>query len=195
MGPTTVGPALSVRQLLVDSPQSAKEQVGKHLDALVKLPLGISRDQAIEAILGLLDIPLADVIFPAWEQYNDVRRAIAETRDQPGVVRQVRVAGHTLTSTHHPTLECDLDGNKLFLLELELDLSLHFAGVVITIARGEIMAIGPGDATVTASLKTAKGVTLIPERQLIVLFSEPVTQRPAAANTATVQLTPVARSS
>jgi hypothetical protein len=161
--------------LLVESRQSAKEQVDKHLDVKVKLPAAISREQLLEAVVGLLDIPLADVIFPAWEQYSEVRRAMTETREHPRLVRQVRVAGHTLTSTHHPTVECHLEGTKLFELKLELDLSLHFVGVVVTVARGEITAIEPGDATVTASLKTAAGETLIPERQLIVMFSEPVT--------------------
>jgi hypothetical protein len=125
MGPTTVGPALSVRQLLIASPESARNQIDKQLDKLVRLPAGISRDQSIEAILGLLDIPLADVLFAAWEQYNEVRKAKVETRDHPGTVQQVRIAGHTLTSTHHPSLQCDLDGKNLFVVQLQLDLSLH----------------------------------------------------------------------
>jgi len=186
MGPTTVGPTYSVRQLLVESPQSAKEQVDKQLDIKVKLPPAISREQIVEAIVGLLDIPLADVIFPAWEQYGEIRRAMAETRDHPQLVRQVRVAGHTLKSTHHPTIECDLEGKKLFELKLELELSLHFVGVVVTVANGEITVIEPGDATVTASLKTESGATLIPERQLIIMFTEPVRQRPAAEAPATI---------
>jgi hypothetical protein len=173
--PTSVGPALSVRQLLAPSTQAATEQIDTQLDAAVKLRVGISREQVIEAILGLCDIPLADILFPAWEQYRDVRDALAATRQQPATVRQVRIAGHTFNSKHHPTLECDLDDVKVFELELELDLSLHFAGV-LTIARGEITTIALGDATVAASLKTAKGVTLIPEQQMIVVFSQPLTK-------------------
>lgn len=176
MEPTNVGPALTVRQLLSPPGQPARDHLDKHLDqAEVKLRGGISRDQVIEAILGLFDVPLADILFPAWQQYRDVREAMAMTREQPGTVRQVRVAGHTLKSQHHPTLECDLDDVKVFELKLELDLSLHFAGVVVTIAQGEITSLGPGDATATVSLKTDKGVTLIPEQQLIVVFSQPLT--------------------
>lgn len=193
MGPTTVGPTYSVQQLLVESRQSAKDQVDKHLDVKVKLPAAISREQLVEAVVGLLDIPIADVIFPAWEQYSEVRRAMTETREHPRLVRQVRVAGHTLTSTHYPTVECDLEGAKLFELKLELDLSLHFVGAVVTVARGEITAIEPGDATVTASLKTATGATLIPERRLIIMFSERVRPRPAASRPATIASTPVAQ--
>ena len=174
MGSAAVGPTLSVRQLLSGSPQAAKDDVAKHLDVLVTLPAGLSREEVLEAIWGLLDIPLADVIFPAWEQYSDVRRAMAETRDQPRLVRQVRVGGHTLTSKHHPSLECELEGTKVFVLELELDLALHFTGAVVSVAGGEITAVGPGDATVTASLKTAAGVTLIPERQLSIVVPEPM---------------------
>lgn len=186
MGPVTGGPSISVRQLLVDSPQTAKAQVDKHLDVLVKLPPGITREQAIEAIWGLLDIPLADIIFPAWDQYQAIRQARVETREHPGVTRKVDVGGHVLTSTHHPSLECDLDGKRLFVLQLELDLAFHFNGVAVTIARGEIEAIGAGDATVTATLKSATGVTLIPERQLIVMFSEPITGPSAAPRPRTV---------
>jgi hypothetical protein len=174
---TTVGSAPSIRQLLAPSAQVAKDHVNDHLDAAVKLQVGIPREKVIEAILGLFDIPLADILLPAWEQYSDVREAMHKTRKQPGTVRQVRVAGHTFKSEHHPTLECDLDEVKIFELELDLDLELHFAGVVLTIARGEIISIGPGDATVTASLSTAKGVPLIPEQQLIVVFSHPFTRR------------------
>jgi hypothetical protein len=93
--------------------------------------------------------------------------------------QQVRIAGHTFNSKHHPTLECDLDDVKVFELELDLDLSLHFAGVVLTIARGEITSLALGDATVAASLKTASGVTLIPEQQMIVVFSQSLTKAPA----------------
>jgi hypothetical protein len=160
--------------LLSGSPQAAKDDVGKHLDVLISLPAGLSREQVIEAIWGLLDIPLSDVIFPAWEQYSDVRRAMAETRDQPRLVRQVRVGGHTLSSKHHPSLACELEGKQLFVLELELDLTLHFTGAVVSVADGEITAVAPGDATVTASLKTTSGVTLIPERQLIIVVPEPM---------------------
>jgi hypothetical protein len=181
--PTNIGPALTVRQLLTPSEQAAKEQLNSHLDAAVKLKVGISREQVIEAILGLFDIPLTDILFPAWEQYREVREAMARTREEPGTVCQVRVGGHTLTSKHRPTLECDLDNVNVFTLKLELDLSVHFAGVVVTITRGEIKSLGPGDATVTASLKTDKGVTLIPDQQLIVVFSQPLTkpQPPAEA--------------
>jgi hypothetical protein len=160
--------------LLSGSPQATKEDVGKHLDVLVTLPVGLSREQVLEAVWGLLDIPLSDVIFPAWEQYSDVRRAMAETRDQPRLVRQVRVGGHTLSSKHHPSLACELEGTQVFVLDLELDLTLHFTGAVVSIAGGEITAVAPGDATVTASLKTASGVTLIPERQLITVVPEPM---------------------
>jgi hypothetical protein len=174
--PTPVSSDVSVHQLLSPTPQAARAHVDEHLDSAVSLRVGISRDQVVEAILGLFDIPLSDVLFPAWQQYRDVREAMAQTREQPGTVRQVRVAGHTLKSEHHPTLECDLDDVKVFELELELELSLHFTGVVVTIAHGDIQSIGPGDATVSASLKTSKGVTLIPEQQLIVVFSHALTR-------------------
>ena len=188
MGQVTGGPTIGVRQLLVDSAETAKTQLDKHLDVLVKLPAGMTRDEVVEAIWDLLDIPLADIIFPAWDQYEAIRQAKAETREHPEVTRKIDVGGHTLTSTHHPSLECDLEGKRLFVLQLELDLSFHFNGVAVTIARGEIEAIGPGDATVSATLKTATGVTLIPERQLIVMFSEPIggpsaPRRPRVADT------------
>jgi hypothetical protein len=193
MGSAAVGPTLSVRQLLSGSPQTAKEDVDKHLDVLVTLPAGLSREEVLEAIWGLLDIPLADIIFPAWEQYSDVRRAMAETRDKKGVVRQVRVGGHTLTSKHHPSLECELEGTRVFALELDLELALHFTGAVVSVAGGEITAVGPGDATVTASLKTASGVTLIPERQLIIVVPEPIIRVPRAGETTVASSAPTGR--
>jgi len=177
--------------LLAPSPRAAQEHVDTHLDAAVSLRLGIPREKVVEAILGLFDIPLTDLLLPAWEQYRDVREAMTKTREQPGTVRQVRVAGNTFKSQHHPTLECDLDEVKVFDLGLELDLSLHFVGVVLTIARGEIISIGPGDATVSASLSTTNGVTLIPAQHLIVVFSQPITKRlPTAQATLSKVMSP-----
>jgi hypothetical protein len=178
MEPIAAGPAPSVRQLLTPSEQAAKDHLNKNLDVAVKLQVGIPREKVIEAILGLFDFPLTDILFPAWEQYRDVRTAMDETRQNPGTTQKVRVASNTLKSVHHPTLQCDLEDVTLFKLNLELDLTVHFAGIVVTVAEGEINSIGPGDATVTATLKTDKGVVLIPDQQLIVVFSEPLTKTP-----------------
>jgi hypothetical protein len=163
--------------LLVPSEEAGKANVDKHLDPVVTLRAGVSRDQVITAVLGLLDIPLADVISGAWESYADVRKAMAETRGNPETdPRQIRIAGHTLTSTHHPSIEGELDGAVVFHLDLDLELSLHFDGVVVTVAAGKVVSIGPGDAVAAASLK-AKGVTLIPDQEVRVSFPEPILTR------------------
>jgi hypothetical protein len=176
MGSVAVGTTLSLRQLLFPSEAAGKQNVDNHLDVLVTLPAPVSREQVIAAVLGVLDIPLGDVIFRAWESFSEVRKAMAETRGHPESRQQVRVAGHTLTSTHHPTIECDLEGKKLFDLVLDLDLSLHFDGVVVTVGAGEIVAIGPGDAVGSASLK-AKSIALVPDQEVRVTFPEPIVRR------------------
>jgi len=164
----------TARDLLFPSEAAGKKVLGNQSRAvLADLPKVLSPDKIITAVLAVLDFPLSDLLFTAWEGYDQVRMAKAETRGTIKARKQVRIGGHTVRSTQHPKIECDLEGTRIFDLILDFELSLRFDGVVVTVVEGEVVSIGPGSALAKASLK-AKGVTLVPDRERRITFPEPV---------------------
>lgn len=157
----------SVRDLLYPSEEgAARTQLGTQSGPLfANLPAVLSRDRVTTAVLAVLDFPMSDLILKAWEAFEKVRDARVQTRGKPRARVLVLVGGHTLSSTQHPKIECDLNGTRIFDLTLDLELSLRFEGVVVTVVAGEIAEIGPGSALGKVSLK-AKGVTLVPDREV-----------------------------
>jgi hypothetical protein len=157
--------AASVGDVLALAGFDGKAEIARNAVLLEGLPDLVARTEIVAALGSVLDIPLEDVLFGAWEKYREVQRAQAETRSQRGARKQVRIAGHTVRSEHHPKLECTANGKTIFTLPLDFNLSLEIEAVVVTVVEGKILEVGPGNAIARASLK-ARRVALIPEQTL-----------------------------
>jgi hypothetical protein len=159
MASTTIGDVLTLAGF------DGKAEIERNVGLLDAVPVAVPKADVARALGGVLDMPLGDVLFGAWETYSGVQRARTETNGQRGARKQVRIAGHTVRSVHHPKLECELSGKKVFELVLDFNLLLEIEAVVVTVVEGKILEIGPGTAIASTSLKAGR-IALIPEQTL-----------------------------
>jgi len=123
------------------------------------LPEAVAPTRVAEAVWDLLDIPLGDLLVRGWEKHRLIEEAKKATDGQPGAIQQVRIAGHTLKSEHHPKIECDVDGRTIPLLTLRLVVSLTIDTLVVTVTEGQVAGMSPGKVKAVATL-SAGGVEL-----------------------------------
>ncbi|WP_157171848.1 hypothetical protein [Nocardia higoensis] len=105
------------------------------------------------AVEHLLRIDLAAVLAEGWRRYDRLREAAGRTRS--GGTEQVELLEHEITRTCDPRLEVTVDGNPVGELDLELRVAILLRPLTATVRGGLLVALGPGDCTVSASVSAA----------------------------------------
>ena len=103
-----------------------------------------------QAVWDVFDFPLGDLIFRAWDDYKKVEDAKAATLGTLGEPDVVEIGVHTITSTHHPSIELEPTRTDVCTLDLKLELKVSTARV--SVAGGRVTKVAPGDATAKATL-------------------------------------------
>ncbi|MFQ6398571.1 hypothetical protein ACLMAJ_34685 [Nocardia sp. KC 131] len=106
--------------------------------------------ELVEAIDGLLQVDLGGVMVEGWRRYERLRSAAVRTHS--GGSEQVELLGHEVTQTYCPRLDVTIDGTRVGELNLELCVTLLLQPLTATVRDGLLVALGPGDCTVTASI-------------------------------------------
>jgi hypothetical protein len=107
----------------------------------------------------LLDLPLGDALLSAWRTYGALVTAAERTFAVPGSEEVVELATHRVTWTCDPHLDLLVDGVRVTTLDFELVVTFDLDGVVAVVRLGNLVALGAGECTITASL-TLEGTTL-----------------------------------
>jgi hypothetical protein len=103
--------------------------------------------QLADAITEFLKRPFSDLLIQGWQKLGAIRDAENWTRDRPGAQVPVALAEHTLTSTQRPRISVDVGGKKLELFDLILVVTVRLQAITLTVAQGEVVSYGAGNAT------------------------------------------------
>ncbi|MRH92371.1 hypothetical protein GFY24_33955 [Nocardia sp. SYP-A9097] len=144
-----------------------------HLDEAA-LPAGPMVSDAIrrlalpklaDAIHGLLDIDLGDATIAGWRRYAKIHEAAVRTRTGPQ--ESVELITHELTQTYHPHLEILADGTEVGAITLDLVLALRFQPLTVTINRGNLVGLGPGECTASVEVAAERIGTIVQRERRI----------------------------
>ncbi|WP_216909590.1 hypothetical protein [Nocardia noduli] len=102
------------------------------------------------ALDRLLQLDLGGLMVRGWRRYDRLREAAIRTRT--GSTEQVELLEHEITHTHNPHLEISVDANPVGALDLELRIALLLRPLTATIRGGLLVALGPGDCTLSANV-------------------------------------------
>ncbi|WP_454194309.1 hypothetical protein [Nocardia sp. Marseille-Q1738] len=140
----------------VDQLEGRLQQRGVERLALRRAPgaAAVLRSAALhevaEAVDGLLEVDLGSVAVAGWRCYDKLRSAAMRTR--AGGVEQVTLFEHEINQTYRPRLDVTVDGNPVGELALELCVAMLLEPLAATVRDGMLVALGPGDCTVTVSI-------------------------------------------
>ncbi|MGW4325259.1 hypothetical protein ACWEKR_05140 [Nocardia sp. NPDC004573] len=141
--------------------------------------------EVAETIDGLLQVDLGTVAIGGWRRYDLLRRAAMRTR--AGGAEQVTLLEHEITQTYRPCLEVTIDEQPVGEFTIELCVAILLQPLAATVRNGTLVALGPGDCTVTVSIsapdlgpimtreRTLRTATMIDLRWPIPLVEQPPT--------------------
>jgi hypothetical protein len=124
----------------------------------IKCPVPFS---ALAVKIGeLFDIEVPDLLLGWWEKAEDLKRALAESREEPDEVRYLGLAEHSISSEHHPYVEVKIKNASVKKIELSIQLLFNLKGFVLKIQNGQITHIETGRCEVEGTVKYEELVIL-----------------------------------
>ncbi|MBZ5554583.1 MAG: hypothetical protein LAO21_17845 [Acidobacteriia bacterium] len=117
-------------------------------------------DVLAKKILETLDVPLLDILLPAWKKYREVEEFADPGKYPPADTYLVSLAEHSVKSEHHPCVEVLFKGAKLTQIDFTLTAEFTLEGFVLQIQGGRIKAIRPGTIKGQGSLALETTVVL-----------------------------------
>jgi hypothetical protein len=115
-------------------------------------------DLATTEVVGVLRRTMADLSIPqllasGWSKYSALNK-YANAREYPPDNTYVEpFFEQTLTSTHHPFVELRLGGVPTGKVEFEVEVSVTFEEVALSIRGGRITAAKPGKVSASGTVK------------------------------------------
>jgi hypothetical protein len=155
----------TINDILFASGSSARRELGERLVAARMLSTElVSSAHVGEALASLFDMPVGDVLFGAWHGNHVVQAARARTRARPGTKEKLHLLDTDVTSIYHPQLDLDTGARRITLLTMELEVELKIEALILEVAGGNVVAVGPGLADTLARLRI--GRTMLAERRV-----------------------------
>ncbi len=149
---------VTLRELFGESgkglPQDARSAVqSNHFVVAIKAALAkeskairwdVILDVLVEKILEMLDIPILEIIVPAWKKYREIEQFADTEKYPPGDTQLVSLVEHTLKSEHHPYVEILFKGVAVGRIDFTVTVEFKLEGFVLRIQEGRIKAIDTG---------------------------------------------------
>lgn len=161
----TMTQAVDLRTILFEDPSRAADAItGALVDAKpgeeLGAALGRMPDSAKKAVLervgtaagGLLELDITDIIGMAWRKHTALREAAAATLAEPGSMREVQMASHTVSFGHEPAVELWLAERKIATVALRIGLELRLRAVTACVRQGRLTAVGAGSCDAEGTL-------------------------------------------
>jgi len=117
------------------------------------LPWRLVAGPAGEALRGLLDRDLLELLAQGWVEAKAFRNYADPAKYKPDETVGVELADHRFVREIHPALDVSLAGCRPVRLRFTVALAARFSGVALSIRGGHILGGTLGDATVSAQLK------------------------------------------
>jgi hypothetical protein len=125
------------------------------LGTLSRTALRAVGDHVAEVAHDLVDLDFDDIIVDGWRKFAALHAAAERTCAEGGSSEVVDLASHSITSTHTPRVELEIDGSPVATLTFELSLTFTIRAVVATVNEGRLVRLGAGLVDVQGSLTAA----------------------------------------
>jgi len=113
----------------------------------------IATGALLGAIAALLDIPLQDVIVRAWNEGKLFEKYLDPEKYDPDEIISIVLKDHDVTSSHAPNIDVLFNGDKIYSIDFQLELTLTLEGVILQIQGGRIREIQAGRIKGEGTLK------------------------------------------
>ena len=158
---TSIPAPLTVRSLLFDQAADGADLLARAIDAetvAAALP-GLSRAGRSVASAeltglakGLLELDLGSLALAGWCKHRDLLAAATRTVEHPGSTELVELATHRIRSVHQPTVDLLVDGARVAVVRLELEVELLVRALVATVRLGRLIGLRSGSFDVSLTL-------------------------------------------
>jgi len=137
-----------------DSParwQAFRERLGSEIKT-IKWPAAMPD---LTARIGeLFNVELPSLFILSWKKAAELQELLEESKQNPGEVKFLELAEHTLQSKHHPYVEIRLNGVPLpKRIQFTVELSAGLKGILLRIRDGAIEAIEAGSCEFDGTIK------------------------------------------
>lgn len=106
-----------------------------------------------DKVRDLLDIRLTEIMVRAWNQSQQIREAIEQTKESEGETVLLPLVEHTIESEHRPSIELRQGRETIGKVVFRMKLALHVEGVQIKIEQGKIREILSGQVNAQGTVK------------------------------------------
>jgi hypothetical protein len=108
-----------------------------------------------DTLANVLDTDVGDLVLHAWTTQSELGAAMRRTRGGLAESEDVVLADHTITSTHHPSIEVHVNETRVATVTFDVDLSIVLQSVVAVVINGDIAEFRSGDVVLRATLSTS----------------------------------------
>ena len=165
---------MNVKDMLFDS---NAQVAGKTREKMEKQPEGVDlraelakksrlikwdvvADVLLDRAVEMSDIPLAEILLPAWKKYREIEKFADPQSYPPEDTELVSLLEHTIHSEHKSSLEILFKGVQVKVINFTVVTELTLEGVVLQIRGGRVMAIEAGSVKGKASLAMESKIVL-----------------------------------
>ena len=120
----------------------------------------LTANDLITPMSELLDVSLMDIIVRAWNSNNLFEKYLDPEKYDPSKPVLISLKKHSITSTHAPRIDINMNGSRLGQIDFEIDLTLTLEGVILELRGGELREIRTGQLVGSGTLKCEKLVLL-----------------------------------
>jgi hypothetical protein len=161
---STTSAPLTVRSLLFEEAATGadllaqaieEEAVAAALPQLSRAGRAAAGAELTDMAKGLLELDLGSLALAGWREHHDLLAAATRTAEHPGSTELVELATHRITSTHRPTVDVLVDGVRVAVVRLQLEVVLLVRALVATVRRGHLIGLRSGSVDVRLSLSVA----------------------------------------
>jgi len=149
---------LTLRDLFTERASHGPTQTP--VPSLARFVGGLEWQGLYEHVFDVLEVSIVDILVGGWRKHAEVRTQLKATAADPSRTALVHLARHTLRSSHTPSIQIRSGGASLATIAFSVDVSFDIAAVELTLRRGEIEVIRPGEVTVRGTVKVENAVIL-----------------------------------
>jgi hypothetical protein len=155
---------LTVRSLLFDEAANGadllaraidEEAVAAALPRLSRAGRAAAGAELTDMAKGLLELDLGSLALAGWRKHRDLLAAATRTSEHPGSTELVELATHRITSVHRPSVDLLVDGVRVAVVRLELEVELLVRALVATVRLGHLIGLRSGSFDVRLTLSVA----------------------------------------
>ena len=162
------GEAISVQSIFFSSPADAVaglrteirsgtsgDTITGALGGMPEAAKGAVLREVGEVAAKILDLDVSEIFTQAWEKSSALRTAAEASLANPDDKQLVELATHTVTFTHQPSIEVQVQNVPVATIDVEVRLEIKVSGAIAVVQDGRLTAVRAGSGALTGTLAIA----------------------------------------